>query len=102
MTGSRLGERAANRGGLTFRGAPASGAGSMLWSALNQLEPSMPMWLIIQLVSIAAMPAAYDMARDRGGSTTAWLNVALIIGPLALIALFLLGKRNSEAIRTAP
>jgi hypothetical protein len=31
----------------------------------------MPMWLIIQLVSIATMPAAYDMARDRGRSTTA-------------------------------
>ena len=62
----------------------------------------MPMWLIIQIVSMASMPAAYDMARDRGRSTTAWLNIALIFGPLALIALLILGKSNSEAIRTVP
>jgi hypothetical protein len=62
----------------------------------------MPMWLILQLVSIASMPAAYDMARDRGRSPRAWLNIALIFGPLALLALLVLGKRHSEAIRTAP
>ncbi len=61
----------------------------------------MPMWLIIQIVSIASMPAAYDMARDRGRSARAWLNIALIFGPLALLALLVLGRRNSEA-RTAP
>ena len=62
----------------------------------------MPMWLIVQLVSIAAMPAAYDMARDRGRSTTAWLNIALIFGPLALLALLVVGKRNSDAAGTVP
>jgi hypothetical protein len=62
----------------------------------------MPMWLIIQIVSMASMPAAYDMARDRGRSTTAWLNIALVFGPLALIALLILAKSNSEAIRTVP
>jgi hypothetical protein len=60
------------------------------------------MWLIIQIVSMASMPAAYDMARDRGRSTTAWLNIALVFGPLALIALLILAKSNSEAIRTVP
>jgi hypothetical protein len=60
------------------------------------------MWLIIQLVSIAAMPAVYDMARNRDRSTRAWLGTALIIGPLALIALLVLGRRNSDAIPTAP
>jgi hypothetical protein len=74
----------------------------MLWSAQGKSEAAMPMWLIIQLVSIAAMPAVYDMARDRGRSTRAWLGTALIFGPLALIALLVLGQRNSEAIRTAP
>jgi hypothetical protein len=59
----------------------------------------MPMWLIIQLVSIASMPAAYDMARDRGRWTRVWLDIALIFGPLALLVL---GKRDSEAIRTVP
>ena len=62
----------------------------------------MPMWLIIQRVSIAAMPAVYDMARNRDRSTRAWLGTALIIGPLALMALLVLGRRNSDAIRTAP
>ena len=62
----------------------------------------MPMWLIIQLVSIASMPAAYHMARDRGRSTRAWLDIALIFGPLALLALLILGKRDSEAIRAVP
>jgi hypothetical protein len=57
----------------------------------------MSAWLIITLVSIASMPAAYDMARDRGRSTKAWLSVALIFGPLALVALLILGKRKSEA-----
>ena len=69
--------------------------------SVGQREPSMPMWLIIQIVSIASMPAAYDMARDRGRSARAWLNIALIFGPLALLALLVLGRRNSEA-RTAP
>ena len=69
--------------------------------SVGQTEPSMPMWLIIQIVSIASMPAAYDMARDRGRSARAWLNIALIFGPLALLALLVLGRRNSEA-RTAP
>jgi hypothetical protein len=62
----------------------------------------MPNWLIVQLLAMATMPAAYDMARDRGRSTKAWLSVALIFGPLALLALLILGKRNSEAVRTAP
>jgi hypothetical protein len=62
----------------------------------------MPMWLIIQLVSIASMPAVYDMARDRGRSTTAWLNMAVIFGPLVLIALVVLGRRSSEVRRTMP
>ena len=65
-------------------------------------EPSMPTWLIIQLVSIAAMPAVYDMARDRGRSTRAWLCIAVIVGPFALVALLVLGKRGGDTARTAP
>ncbi len=61
----------------------------------------MSMWLIVQLVSIASMPAAYDMARDRDRSPRAWLYLALIFGPLVLPALLVLGKRDGEAIRTA-
>jgi hypothetical protein len=51
--------------------------------------------LIIGLFSIACMPAAYDMARDRGRSTEAWLGTAMVFGPLALLALLLLGKRRA-------
>jgi hypothetical protein len=65
-------------------------------------EPSMPTWLIIQLVSIAAMPAVYDMARDRGRSTRAWLYIAVIVGPFALLALLVLGKSTGDTARTAP
>jgi hypothetical protein len=57
----------------------------------------MSTWLIFQLFAIATMPAAYDMARDRGRSTNAWLNAAMIFGPLALLALLVLGKRNTQA-----
>ena len=62
----------------------------------------MPIWLIIQLIAIASMPAAYDMARERGRSTRAWLYMALIFGPLALLALLILGKRDSKAKQPAP
>jgi formate hydrogenlyase subunit 3/multisubunit Na+/H+ antiporter MnhD subunit len=62
----------------------------------------MPNWLIFQLLAMAAMPAAYDMARDRDRSTKAWLSAALIFGPLALLALLILGKRKSEVARTVP
>jgi hypothetical protein len=65
-------------------------------------EPSMPMWLIFQLVSIAAMPVAFDMALDSGRSTSAWLWTALIFGPLAILALLIQGRRNNQAVWTVP
>ena len=56
----------------------------------------MSVWLIIALVSIASMPAAYNMARDRGRSTVVWLDTAMIFGPFALLALLILGKRRAS------
>jgi hypothetical protein len=56
----------------------------------------MSAWLIITLVTIASMPVAYDMARNRGRSTGAWLGTAMIFGPLALLALLTLGKRSAS------
>jgi hypothetical protein len=53
--------------------------------------------LIIALVSVASMPAAYGMARARGRSTEAWLGTAMVFGPLALLALLILGKRRSSS-----
>jgi len=43
------------------------------------------------------MPAAYDMARDRGRSTKVWLNTAMIFGPFALLALLILGERRASS-----
>jgi hypothetical protein len=76
-------ERAQSRG-IIFCGGPALGAGSGLSSA-RQIGVAHASLVDIQLVSIASMPAFYDMAYDRGGSTRAWLYVALIVGPLALL-----------------
>lgn len=54
----------------------------------------MPAWLIITVVSIACMPLAYGMARDRQRSARAWLYATLIFGPFALLALLILGERR--------
>jgi hypothetical protein len=56
----------------------------------------MSAWLIIALFSIASMPVAYGMARDRGRSTYIWLDAAMIFGPLALLALLILGERRAS------
>ena len=53
----------------------------------------MSTWVIFQLFAMATMPAAFDMARNRGRSTYEWLNAAMIFGPFALLALLALGKR---------
>ncbi|MBR0826731.1 hypothetical protein JQ596_14370 [Bradyrhizobium manausense] len=55
----------------------------------------MPTWLIFQLWALACMPAAFDMARDRGRSTKAWLIMALVFGPLALLVLLALGPAKA-------
>jgi hypothetical protein len=57
----------------------------------------MPTWLIFQLFAMACMPAAYDMARERGRSTYTWLWTTLIFGPFALLALLLLGRVRTPA-----
>ena len=54
----------------------------------------MTAWLIITLVSIASMPLAYGMARDRHRSARPWLYAALVFGPFALLALLILGERR--------
>jgi hypothetical protein len=58
----------------------------------------MPNWLIFQLWALACMPAAFDMARDRGRSTKAWLIMALAFGPLALLVLLALGPAKSGSV----
>jgi hypothetical protein len=56
----------------------------------------MSAWLIIiALVSAASMPTAFRMARARGRSTWVWLEAAMLFGPLALVALHVLGERRA-------
>jgi hypothetical protein len=48
------------------------------------------MWLIL-VISIVSVPLASEMARERGRSRKLWLWIALLVGPLAPIALLLFG-----------
>jgi hypothetical protein len=41
-------------------------------------------------LAVGLYAAAFDMARDRGRSTKAWLSATLIFGPFALLALLIL------------
>ena len=74
----------------------------MLWSAQGKLETVSMWWLYFQLASMALMPLAHHMALNRGRPTRAWLETTMVFGPLAILALLLLGKRNREAMRTVP
>ena len=75
---------------------PPTGDDYVLSSARGKFGVAMSAWLIIAVVSIASMPAAFHMARTRGRSTYMWLDAALIFGPLALLALLILGKRRAS------
>ena len=52
-------------------------------------------WTFI-IVALASIPLAGQMARVRGRSPTTWLWIAALVGPLAPLALLVLGERNSE------
>ena len=52
-------------------------------------------WLYFQLASMALMPLARRLALTCGRSTRAWLETTLVFGPLAILALLILGKHNS-------
>ena len=55
------------------------------------------MWVFLA-ICILSIPLASEMARERGRSRKLWLWIALLVGPLAPIALLLLGdSRRSIA-----
>jgi len=58
-------------------------------------------WLIF-IISIASIPLATEMARERARSPRAWFWMAFLVGPLAPLALPILGDCNREAAKTAP
>ena len=48
-------------------------------------------WLIV-IASIASIPLAAEMARERARSRKVWLWLAALVGPLAPLALLVLGE----------
>jgi hypothetical protein len=54
-------------------------------------------WLVLQLLLLATIPLAADMAHDRDRSVRGWAWTAVLVGPLAPLALFLLGKAKHPA-----
>ena len=49
------------------------------------------MWVFLAICFLS-IPMASEMARERGRSRRLWLWIALLVGPLAPIALLLLGE----------
>ena len=47
-------------------------------------------WLFLA-ICIVSIPLAAEMARERGRSPRIWFWIAFLLGPLAPVALFLLG-----------
>ena len=61
-------------------------------------EMAMGFWLFV-IISIASIPLAGAMARERDRPPGKWLWIAAAVGPLAPLALLLLGdaKRPTSA-----
>jgi hypothetical protein len=49
------------------------------------------------IVSIASIPLAGEMARERNRTSRRWLWIAVAVGPFALLALLVLGDRRAES-----
>jgi hypothetical protein len=52
-------------------------------------------WLVLQLLLLATIPLAAAMAHERHRSARAWAWMAVVIGPVAPLALLMLGARPS-------
>jgi hypothetical protein len=52
-------------------------------------------WWLLVIVSIGSIPLAGAMARERNRPSRRWLWIAVAVGPLAPLALLLLGDRRS-------
>jgi hypothetical protein len=51
-------------------------------------------WWLFVIVSIASIPLAGAMARERNRSPKRWLWIAVAVGPLAPLALAILGEAH--------
>ena len=56
-------------------------------------------WWVFVIVSIGSIPLAGEMARERNRPSRRWLWIATAVGPLAPLALLLLGDRRSAPAR---
>jgi uncharacterized protein (DUF983 family) len=56
-------------------------------------------WWVFVIVSIGSIPLAGEMARERNRSSNTWLWIAVAVGPLAPLALLLLGDRRTATAR---
>ena len=55
------------------------------------------MWWFVFIVSIASIPLAGKMAQERAMSFRIWLWIAAFVGPLAPLALLILGDAEHPA-----
>jgi NO-binding membrane sensor protein with MHYT domain len=53
-------------------------------------------WIFI-IACLTSIALADHMARVRGRSPRAWFWIAALVGPLAPLALLILGRRSEEA-----
>lgn len=54
--------------------------------------------IVTLLVTVASVLLAGQLAKRRGRSVTAWAWVAVFVGPFALLALYFLSNRRTEAV----
>ena len=55
------------------------------------------MWWLIFIISIASIPLAGVKAQERSRSFRIWLWVAAVVGPIAPLALLILGDAKHSA-----
>jgi len=58
----------------------------------------MAYWVFV-IVSIASIPLAGEMARERNRPSKTWLWIAVVVGPIAPLLLLVLGDRRAEPAR---
>jgi hypothetical protein len=56
-------------------------------------------WWLFVVASIASIPLAPAMARERNRSSRRWLGIAVAVGPIAPLLLLILGVRRPAAAR---
>ena len=55
-------------------------------------------WWVFVIVSLASIPLAGEMARERNRPSKRWLWIAVAVGPLAPLALLVLGDRRPAPV----